>query len=157
MKTSISMTSFFKVSDFASWKILQLFGRVEASNDSLIIQDLRNFQKLEHRHFALDLSQCQSVNLRFIMEVAKWADWLKEQKGELIFLAPQAAVQRSIDIFVGRHRVRQVESSSEMSLQVMFGAERLKRTAAWQKSAHQQWSHSAEETYESFASSSLKA
>ncbi len=157
MKTRVIMTSFFKVSDFASWKVLQLFGRVEAANDSLIIQDLRAFQKLEHRHFALDLSQCQSVNLRFIMEVAKWADWLKEQKGELIFLSPTASVQRSIDIFVGRHRVRQVESTSELSLQVMFGAERLKRTAAWQKSEHQHWSNPTEETYENFSNSSLKA
>lgn len=148
------MTSFFKVSDFASWKILQLYGRVEASNDALIIQDLRGFQKLEHRHFALDLSQCQSVNLRFIMEVAKWADWLKEQKGELIFLAAPASVQRSIDIFVGRHRVRQVESTSELSLQVMFGADRLKRTAAWQK--RQDWPAQAED-YANFESNSLKA
>ena len=119
--------------------MLQLFGRVDSANDALIIDDLRRFQKLEHLHFALDLSQCQSVNLRFIMEVAKWADWLKEQKGELIFLAPTASVQRSIDIFVGRHRVRQVESSSELSLQVMFGAERLKRTAAWQKTGMREW------------------
>lgn len=147
MKTRFTMTSFFKVSDFASWKVLQLFGRVDSSNDSLIIDDLRRFQKLEHRHFALDLSQCQSVNLRFIMEVAKWADWLKEQKGELIFLAPAATVQRNIDIFVGRHRVRQVESSSELSLQVMFGADRLKRTAAWQKSGVREWINPSEVTY----------
>ena len=150
------MTSFFKISDFSSWKVLQLVGRVEAATDSLIIQDLRRLQKLEHRHFALDLSQCLAVNLRFIMEIAHWADELKEQKGELIFLSPSASIQRSIDIFVGRHRVRQVESTEELSLQVLFGVDRLKRTAAWQKNYDQEWSLDPE-NYDSLTSSSLKA
>lgn len=150
------MTSFFKVSDFASWRILQLFGKVDSGNDALILQDLRNIQKAEHRHYALDLSQCQGINLRFIMEVAKWADWLKLNKGELIFLAPTATVQRSIDIFIGSQRIRHVENTAELSLQIMFGADRLKRTAAWQKT-WQPIPESQSNQTDNFESSSLKA
>lgn len=127
------MSFTLKTSESSTWKILHLQGRVDAFNDREVIEALRPLQGPETRRCVLELGQCESLNLKFLRELIHWAENLRVSGGELILMAAPVSIKRSLEIFVGRHRIRQVNSVGDLSLLDTYGDQRASRDGLWSK------------------------
>ena len=98
------MTFSLKVSEFSRWKILHLDGRFNAFNERDLLAALEPYR--EYDRVGLDLSQTESLNLRILQEIFKWSQKLRSSGGDFVIISPTDSVSRSIEIFLGMHRMQ---------------------------------------------------
>lgn len=112
------MTFSLKVSEFSRWKILHLDGRFNAFNERDLLEALVPYRSFDR--VGLDLSQTESLNLRILQEILKWSEDLRAKGGDFVLISPTDSVRRSIEIFLGLHRLQHIQSLSELSLREFY-------------------------------------
>lgn len=112
------MSFSLKVSGFSEWTILHLDGLFNAFNERQLLEALAPYRSL--RKLGLDLSETEAMNLRILQEIFRWSEATRKAGGDFVLIAPNDSVRRSIEIFLGLHRLQHVHSLSELSLRDFY-------------------------------------
>lgn len=121
-------------SEHENWKLVHFQGRVDAFNERAVLEAFKPFQADPAKRVALELGQCESLNIRFLREIVRWAEDLRYAGGELILMNTPVAIKRTVEIFVGQHRIRQVASKADLTMLEVWGESRGKKAHHWEKS-----------------------
>ncbi len=121
-------------SEHANWTLVHFQGRVDAFNERLVLEAFKPFQVDLAQRVALELGQCESLNIRFMREIIRWADELRYAGGELILMSAPVNIKRTVEIFVGPQRLRQVDSKHDLTMLEVYGETRGKKSELWAKS-----------------------
>ncbi|PWU21153.1 MAG: hypothetical protein C5B49_03085 [Bdellovibrio sp.] len=108
-------------SSYLSWIVFQMEGTVDSSNEQEALARIKEQRQVCPARVALQMSRCESMNIKTLREIAQWADAARAAKGELIILEPSVSIRNQLDTFVGRHRIRQVDSKAELNLEETYG------------------------------------
>lgn len=100
-------------------------GHVDAFNERHVLETFKPHFERPGRLMVLDLAYCESVNLKFLRELVRWSQALRDNGGELILMNGSVAVRRMIEIFVGPDRIRYISSLAELTLNEVYGPDRL--------------------------------
>jgi anti-anti-sigma regulatory factor len=112
------MSFSLKVSEFSEWTILHLDGLFNAFNERQLLEALTPYRRL-HK-VGLDLSATESMNLRILQEIFRWSEEARKTGGDFVLIAPTDSVRRSVEIFLGLHRLQHVRSLAELSLRDFY-------------------------------------
>lgn len=93
------------------WKVLAPLGVLNAANDRSMLEVLRGDLG---KWIVFDLSECESLSLRILLALSHKAQAVRSMGGELILLHPSDSLRRSLDIFVGRSAIREINDAREL-------------------------------------------
>lgn len=128
------MSFSIKTSEHENWKLVHFQGRVDAFNERLVLEAFKPFQSDLSGRVALELSRCEGLNIRFLREIVRWSEDLRFAGHELILMSAPVQIKRTVEIFVGPHRIRQVETTHDLTMLEVWGETRGKKAAHWEKS-----------------------
>lgn len=112
------MSMSLKVSEFSEWTILHLDGYFNAFNERRLLEALLPYKKVSK--VGIDLSGTESINMRLLQEILRWSDANRATGGDFVLIAANDTVRRSMEIFVGLHRIHHVTSLAELSLRDFY-------------------------------------
>lgn len=115
--------NFFKIAQLErpNWVVVSIEGRIDSFVEKAFLGELRSYQEILNRRVILDLSRCESLNIRVLRELTLWSEALQDSGGELVLMGAPTGVKRYIDTFIGLNRFRQIESESELMLMDVYG------------------------------------
>lgn len=97
---------------------MHLDGLFNAFNERQLLEALDPYRKMAK--VGLDLSETESMNMRILQEVFRWSENARKSGGDFVVIAPNDSVRRSIEIFLGLHRLQIVTSLAEISLRDFY-------------------------------------
>lgn len=96
----------FSWENYGNYKLVNVDGRIDAFNDRQFIEFISGLLDNQSKLLALDLKDCAFLNLNSIRFLLGLHEQLRDQSGELAFVAPMAQVQKHLDVFGGRIGLR---------------------------------------------------
>ena len=96
------------------WLVLFLEGRIESTNYSRVLAAIKSLLTADETRVALDLSKLDFIGIAAMKELLGISAILRKSEGELVVVAPNAAVRRHLESFAGNGGLRVFQDLDEL-------------------------------------------